>query len=134
MKYGRCLKNYLPSYSCLLILFYFFADDEFSKEGVAFTSSLLAARTELNSIKQCTENPFSLDDSLHNQNFQLNGAIAEVAVAAEFHNDINGYELHRPILDTLALNGQFSGNLDLSSGEESDVYEVPMSSPDIVSI
>ena len=111
-----------------------FAVDEFSKEGVAFTSSLLAARKELNSIKQCTENPFSVDDSLHNQNFQLSGAIAEVAVAAEFHNDINGYELHRPILDTLTLNGQFSGNLDLSSGEESDVYEVPMSSPDIVSI
>ena len=42
--------------------------------------------------------------------------------------------MHRPILDTLALNGQISGNLDLSSGEESDVYEVPMSSPDIVSI
>ena len=124
----------MPSYSCLLILLSFFADDEFSKEGVAFTSSLLAARKELNSIKQCTENPFNVDDSLHNHNFQLNGAIAEVAVAAEFHNDINGYKLHRPILDTITLNGQFSGNLDLSSGEESDVYEVPMSSPDIVSI
>ena len=124
----------MSSYSCLLILLSFFADDEFSKEGVAFTSSLLAARKELNSIKQCTENPFSVDDSLHNHNFQLNGAIAEVAVATEFHNDFNGYELHRPILDTITLKDQFSGNLDLSSGEESDVYEVPMSSPDIVSI
>ena len=124
----------MPSYSCLLILFYFFADDEFSKEGVAFTSSLLAARKELNSIKQCTENPFSADDLSNSQNFELKEVDAEVAVAAEFHNDINGYELHRPILDTITLNGQFSGHLDLSSGEESDVYEVPMSSPDIVSI
>ena len=87
----------------------------------------------MNSIKQRTENPFSVDDPLHNQNFQLNGAIAEVAVAAEFHNDINGFRLHRPILDTTTLNGKFSENLELSSGEESDVYEVPMSSPDIVS-
>ena len=110
------------------------AVDEFSKEGVAFTASLLAARKELNSIKQCTENPFSVDDLSNNQDFQLNGVNAEIAVAAEFYNDFNGYEMHRPILDTLALNGQISGNLDLSSGEESDVYEVPMSSPDIVSI
>ena len=110
------------------------AVDELSKEGVAFTSSLLAARKELNSIKQCAENPFSVDDLSYNQDFQLNGVNAEIAVAAEFYNDFNGYEMHRPILDTLALNGQISGNLDLSSGEESDVYEVPMSSPDIVSI
>ena len=108
--------------------------DEFSKEGVAFTSSLLAARKELNSIKQCTENPFSADDLSNSQNFELNEVDAEVAVAAEFHYDFNGYEMHRPTLDTLILNGQISGTLDSSSGEENDVYEVPMSSPDIVSI
>ena len=114
--------------------FVYLAVDEFSKEGVAFTSSLLAARKELNSIKRCTENPFIVDDLSNNQGFLLNGANAEVAVAAEFYNDIKCYELHRPTLDPLTLNGRFPENLDLSSGEESDVYEVPMSSPAIVSI
>jgi hypothetical protein len=109
-------------------------DDAFIREGMAFTSSLLSARKELDQIKEYTEGPNNLSDSIEIPNFPLSNELdSDFIISQDAINHSSFSPTQISDYNILPIENKLSDRFSISSDTESDVYEVPMSSPDIVS-
>ena len=107
-------------------------EDVFLQEGVEFTSSILSARKELNHIKHLNENTTYLSEG----RFKV-ALVKESSLNSNFSqetlNCANSYTTNNCDREVLAPKSESLEDSSGLSDEESDVYEVPMSSPDSVS-
>ena len=117
-----------------LLLFLDMKDDAFLREGMAFTSSLLSVRKELDNIKEYREDHTYLSDSVEIPNLPLSNELdSDFIISQDAFHHVSVSPTQFTDHNILPIQNKLSDSFSNSSDTESDIYEVPMSSPDIVS-